>query len=398
MRACAVRRRSALVPFLLALCGAFPSLPALTQEVLGNTGGVRGAGSTFVYPVLSRWSVEYRQAVSRGGIAAVANSGLDDPPSSTALEYEPVGSLAGTLRAQDALVDFGATEMPLKSDELARMKLVQFPIVIGGVVVAVNVDGVSAGALRLTGPVIADVYLGRITSWADPAIVALNPGVRLPDARIRVVHRSDGSGTTFNFTDYLSKISSEWKLKVGSALVVPWPTGSGAKGNEGMANLIRRTPNSIGYVEYAQAIQSKLAFALLQNRAGQFVRPESATFQAAAAQADWAGAGDFHLLLTDVAGNMAYPITATVFALMPKQAPPARTRAALDFFRWSLDAGAPTAARLGYVPLPAPLVQQVKGYWSKSFGAAVTGSSPALTKVVGAFPLPTAPLPRETPR
>jgi phosphate transport system substrate-binding protein len=235
------------------------------------------------------------------------------------------------------------------------------------VVVAINVDGIGANEVRLSGPVLADVFLGRITTWADKEIASLNPGVRLPDARIAVIHRADGSGTTFNFTDYLAKVSPEWKLKVGSALLVPWPTGSGAKGNEGVANAVRQTKNSIGYLDYVQASQMKLSPVLLQNRAGRFVRPDPASVQAAASGADWSAASDFHLLLTDVPGDDAYPITATVFVLMPKAASRTRTRITVAFFRWTLENGAGTAAQLGYVPLPAPLVQQVKDYWARTF-------------------------------
>ena len=339
---------------------------APAQDVLGET-GVRGAGSTFVYPVLSRWSREYRAALARGGDYPTANSGLEDPPAMSALEYEPVGSLAGMLRVKDAAVDFGASDMPLRSDELARLGLGQFPIVIGGVVIVMNLDGIGPGETRLTGGVLADIFLGRITHWSDAAVKALNPGLRLPDARIAVVYRSDGSGTTFNFTDFLGKVSPEWKLRVGSGLLVPWPTGSGAKGDEGVAQAVKRVKNSIGYVEYVQASHMKLSYAVVQNRTGRFIRPDSASFQAAAASADWGRASDFYLLLTAAPGDNAYPITATVFVLMPKAASPARTRAALDFFRWSLEKGSRTAAQLGYVPLPESLIQHVKAYWTRTF-------------------------------
>jgi phosphate transport system substrate-binding protein len=339
---------------------------AEAQDVLGET-GIRGAGPTFVYPVLSRWWREYRAALWRGGDYPTANSGLDDPPASSALEYEPVGSLAGTLRLKDAAVHFGASDMPLRSGELAMLGLVQFPIVIVGVVVVVNIDGVGPGAIRLTGPVLGDIFLGKITHWSDPALKALNQALKLPDARIAVVHRSDGSGTTFNFTDYLAKVSPEWKLRVGSALLVPWPTGTGAKGNEGVAQAVKRVKNSIGYIDYVDALQTKLSYALVQNRAGRFISPENTSFQAAAASAEWSKTSDFYLLLTDVPGDNAYPITATVFILMHRAASPGRTRAALDFFRWSLEKGSRTAAQLGYVPLPEPLSQQVKGYWTRTF-------------------------------
>jgi phosphate ABC transporter phosphate-binding protein len=225
---------------------------------------------------------------------------------------------------------------------------------------------VPSGDLKLTGPVVADIFLGRIANWSDPAIATLNPGLKLPAAPIAVVRRSDGSGTTFNFTNYLAAISTEWKLRVGSGLLVPWPTGTQARGNEGVAQAIARTPNSIGYVDYAQARQMKLGGAQLQNRAGRFVRPDTTAFQAAAASAAWSGASDFYLLLTNSAGENAYPLTATVFVLMHKGASRARTRATLDFFRWTLDRGGTLAGELGYVPLPPSLVQQVKEYWSKT--------------------------------
>jgi phosphate transport system substrate-binding protein len=350
---------------VLAICGgvAASALPATAQEVLGET-GIRGAGSTFLYPVLSRWSLAYRNWQSRGGEFPAPNAGLDDPPASSALEYEPVGSLAGALRVKDRAVDFGASDMPMKSEELAALGLAQFPIVMGGVVVAVNIDGIGAGQLALTGPVLADIFLGTISRWSDPKIRAHNPTLSLPDAAITVVRRSDGSGTTFNFSHYLAQVSPEWKLKAGSGLNVAWPTGLGAKGNEGVGRAVLGTKNSIGYVEYAQATELGLSFAAIQNRAGQFVKPGAASFRAAAISAEWDRARDFYALLTNTAGKEAYPITATVFALMHKAASATRTGAALDFFRWSLEHGAATASELGYVPLPPALVKQVRAYWA----------------------------------
>ena len=289
-------------------------------------------------------------------------------PASSALEYEPIGSLAGTLRAKNGAVDFGASDVPLKSDELAKLGLGQFPIVIGGVVVVVNIDGVGAGEIKFTGPVLGGV------SWQDQNLggsrhQGAQSDLKLPDAAIAVIRRSDGSGTTFNFTDYLSKVSPAWKETVGSDLLVSWPTGTGARGNEGVAQAVKRVKNSIGYVEYAQALQTQLSFALLQNQAGKFIKPDVASFQAAAASADWETTSDFYLLLTNVPASDAYPIVATVFVLMPKAAAPQRTRAAFDFFQWSLERGAKDAAQLGYVALPDRLVTQVKSYWAKHFKA-----------------------------
>jgi phosphate transport system substrate-binding protein len=363
-----VSHRVVHVSFFVAAIAATATAPARAQDVLGET-GIRGAGSTFVQPVLSRWSREYRAALVRGGDFPTANSGLEDPPATSALDYEPVGSLAGTLRVKDRAVDFGASEMPMPSTDLEQLGLAQFPLVIGGVVVAFNVEGVRNGQLRLTAAVLSDVFLGKITRWNDPAIAALNPGLPLPAAPITVVHRSDGSGTTFTFTDYLSKVSPEWKLKMGSALLVPWSTGIGAAGNDGIARVVRNTRNSIGYVEYSQAQQAGLTSALLQNRAGRFVRPDAASFQAAAVNADWQRARDFHLLLTDASGEQAYPITATVFIQMHRKASAARTRATLDFFRWVLEQGSGTASQLGYVPLPASLIRIVENYWTRSLQA-----------------------------
>ncbi len=280
------------------------------------------------------------------------------------LDYEPIGSLAGTMRVKSRAVDFGASDVPLKPAELQSLGLIQFPIVIGGVVAAINLDGIAPGALKLTGPLLADMYLEKVQSWADPAIRALNPDLNLPGARIELARRSDGSGTTYNFTNYLSKVSPQWREKVGSDLLVKWPAGTGVKGNEGVSLAVRQTKNSLGYVEYAHARQTKLSYAAIQNRAGRFVGPDPQSFQAAAASADWAQASDFDLLLTDAPGDAAYPVVATVFVLMHKSTPPRRARAALDFFKWALDKGAKDADALGYVPLPPALIAQVKSYWN----------------------------------
>jgi phosphate transport system substrate-binding protein len=344
---------------------AAPLTTAQAQEVTGSA-AVTGAGSTFAYPLVSRWSKAYQRYVAGGGAFPSANAGLDDPPTGAALDYEPTGSLAGMMRIRAGAVDFGATDAPLPSPELQALGLIQFPIVIGGVVVAVNLDGIGPGELRLSGPVIADIFLGRIRTWNNEAVRALNPGLRLPDAPIVVLHRSDGSGTTYNFTHYLAKVSPAWRDSVGFDLIVKWPVGVGQKGNRGVAETVRETRNSIGYVEYAQARASKLVVAAVQNSTGAFVRPDAAAFQAAAANAEWDKAGDFNLLLTDAPGDKAYPIVVTVFGLMQKTAPARRTQATLNFFRWSLDNGAQDAADLGYVPLPPQVVTRVKAYWTTS--------------------------------
>ena len=317
------------------------------NNAAANSGAqqITGAGSTFVYPVLSAWSADYAKQTGRN------------------VNYQSIGSGGGISQIKAATVDFGATDQPLDPKELASAGLAQFPIVIGGVVPVVNITGIQPGKLRLTGPVLADIYAGKIKSWNDPVIARLNPGVALPGASIAVVHRSDGSGTSFNFTHYLSQVSPTWKSGPGEGKTVSWPTGVGGKGNEGVAGYVKQIPNSIGYVEYAYVVQNHMAYALLQNSAGNFVAPGAASFQAAAASADWKNAKDFFLVMTNAPGASAYPITATTFILMhkqPKDKP--RSDAALDFFRWALEKGQPQAQKLDYVPLPTDLVTQIESY------------------------------------
>ncbi len=308
---------------------------------------VTGAGSTFVYPLLSQWSTDYSAATS------------------TRVNYASIGSGAGIQQIKSATVDFGASDKPLPSDELAQAGLAQFPITIGGVVPVVNVDGVAPGKLRLDGTTLAQIFLGAITHWNDPAIAALNPGLALGSGAISVVHRSDGSGTTFNFVNYLSKVSPDWKSKVGEGTSVQWPVGVGGKGNEGVAAYVKQIHNSIGYVELAYALKTGMAYTSLKNHAGKFVEPSLASFAAAAASADWAHTKDFHLVITDAPGANAWPIAASVFVIMYKQPKDAaRARAALDFFRWSLEKGQDRAAELYYVALPPALVKSIEQYWA----------------------------------
>jgi phosphate transport system substrate-binding protein len=351
---------------VLALAGALPVAKA--QEVIGAS-AITGAGSTFAHPIISKWSKGYHEWLSGGSAIPIAGAGLDDPPTRAVLDYEPSGSLGGTMRVRVGAVDFGASDAPLKSDELKRLGLMQFPIVIGGIVAVVNIDGVGPGDIQFTGPVLADIFMGKIQNWSDPAIKQLNPSLKLPDAKIAVVHRSDGSGTTYNFTDYLSKVSPEWRGKMGSDLLVRWPGGTGAKGNDGVSRTVRQTRNSIGYVEFAHALKTNLSYAALRNHAGQFIKPSPQSFQVAAAGAEWTKTADFDLMMNDVRREGAYPIVATVFVLMQKGASPSRTRAALNFFEWSLDKGAKDASDLGYIPLPAELVTQIKQYWSSGLRA-----------------------------
>ena len=326
---------------LLAACNN----NAGNQTSSGSGLQVTGAGSTFVYPVLSAWASDYQK---QGGAS---------------INYQSIGSGGGISQVKAGTVDFGATDQPLASDELAKSNLAQFPIVIGGIVAVVNIPGLDAGKLKLTGPLLADIYAGKVKTWNDPVITKLNPGVSLPGSNIAVVHRSDGSGTTFNFTHYLAQISPTWKNGPGEGKTVNWPTGVGGKGNEGVAGYVKQIPNSIGYVEYAYVIQNKMTYAQLQNSAGTFVSPSADSFSAAAESADWKTAKDFNLVMTNAPGAGAYPITATTFILMPKQPKDkAKSDAALAFFKHALEKGQDQAKKLDYVPLPTPLVQQIENY------------------------------------
>ena len=307
---------------------------------------ITGAGSTFVAPILSKWSTDYG---AKGG---------------EGLSYQRIGSGAGISSLRSGVVDFAATDAPLKPAELQRLGFMQFPLVAGGVVPVVNLEGVRPGDLRLTGGLLADIYLGKLTRWNDPKIAELNPGIRLPAAPIIVAHRVDASGTTFNLTNYLSKVSAEWRGNVGEGLSVAWPVGVGGKGNDGVAAFVKQTRNSIGYVDFAYARRTELAYALVQNRAGRYPVPDVKAFEAAMAASDWSSAPDFHVVITDPAGEDAYPIAATSFALMfatPRIA--SRTRAAVDFFRWGLQQGQTQATELGYVALHSDVVSRIEDYW-----------------------------------
>jgi phosphate transport system substrate-binding protein len=327
-------------------CAAITSLAARQAIATDMT----GAGSTFVYPILAKWSADY--SVKTGD----------------RLNYQSIGSGGGIAQIKAGTVDFGATDKPLSPEELTQAGLGQFPVVIGGVIPVVNVAGIKPGQLKFSGAMLADIYLGKITKWNDAAVRALNAGVTLPNADITVVHRSDGSGTTFNWVNYLSKVSATWKTQVGEGTSVSWPVGVGGKGNEGVAAYVNRIQNSIGYVEYAYVLQNKMTYGLVQNRAGKFITPDAKSFQAAAATADWATAKDFFLVMTDAPGADAYPVTATTFVLMYKQPKDAaRSKAALKFFTWALESGQPQASALDYVPLPPALAQQIEAYWKTTF-------------------------------
>ena len=330
---------------LVAACGKTPGEQGNARQAAAATGQITGAGSTFVYPVLAAWSGDYAKQTGQ------------------AVNYQSIGSGGGVSQIKAGTVDFGATDQPLEPKELAEAGLAQFPVVIGGVVPVVNIPGVAPGQLKLTGPLLADIYAGKVKKWNDPAIGTINAGVALPNSDIAVVHRSDGSGTSFNFTHYLSQVSPSWKSGPGEGKSVDWPVGVGGKGNEGVAGYVKQIPNSIGYVEYAYVLQNKMAFAQLQNAAGNFVTPSAESFQAAAASADWKNAHDFFLVMTNAPGANAYPITATTFVLMHRQPKDkARSDTALDFFRWALKDGQGQARKLDYVPLPAQLVGQIESY------------------------------------
>ena len=326
------------------------ALAALAMTASAQAADITGAGSTFVFPILSKWSADYS-----------AKTG-------TKVNYQSIGSGGGLAQIKAATVDFGASDAPMKPEELQKLGMGQFPLVVGGIVPVANIEGMPAGQLRFTGPLLADIYLGKVKNWNDAAIAKINPDLKLPNAAIRVVHRSDGSGTTFNWVNYLSKVSPEWKEKVGEGTAVEWPTGIGGKGNEGVAAFVTQTRNSIGYVEYAYVLQNHMTFGLVQNKAGKFVKPDAMSFQAAAASASWGDTKDFYLIMTDAPGEAAYPVAATVFIIMYKQPKDAtRTKSAMDFFKWALENGQKQANDLDYVPLPDSLVSQIENYWKAQF-------------------------------
>lgn len=307
---------------------------------------ITGAGATFPAPIYAKWADAYQKA------------------SGNRLNYQSIGSGGGLKQILAKTVDFGASDMPLKPEELEKNGLMQFPTVIGGVVPVVNIAGIHPGELRLTGPVLADIYLGKITKWNDKAISDLNPKLALPAADIAVVRRADGSGTSFIFTNYLSKVSPDWKSKVGEGTAVQWPVGLGGKGNEGVAAFVQRIANSIGYVEYAYTKQNKMSYAILQNANGNFVSPDDLTFKAAAAGADWKKSA-FYEILTNQAGKDAWPLTGATFILVYKnQDKPQQGSEVLKFFEWAYQNGDKMAEDLDYVALPDSLVKLVQGSWS----------------------------------
>jgi len=330
--------KSLLKP-MAAVLAASLMLPALAADMTG-------AGSTFVYPIAAKWAEAYKATSGNG------------------LNYQSIGSGAGIKQIKAKTVDFGASDMPLPADELEKEGLVQFPVVMGGVVAVVNLDGVAPGQLKLNGVVLANIYLGKIAKWNAPEIAALNPGMKLPDLDITVVHRADGSGTSFLFTDYLSKVDAEFKSAVGAGTAVKWPVGVGGKGNEGVAANVQRLKGSVGYVEFAYAKKNKMAFTQLKNKDGQFVQPDDATFKAAASGADWAKTPGFGVVVTDQPGKASWPITGATFVLMHKQqADAAKGKEVLKFIDWAYKNGAGMATELDYIPMPASVVTLIENSW-----------------------------------
>jgi phosphate transport system substrate-binding protein len=332
-----------LIPSLVA-AGAFAAAATLSASAVD----ISGAGATFPYPIYAKWADAYKNETG------------------VRLNYQSIGSGGGIKQIETKTVVFGATDAPLSGEELAKNGLVQFPMVMGGIVPVVNINGISPGTLVIDGPTLAKIFLGQIKSWDDAAIKAPNPGAMLPRQAIAVVHRSDGSGTTFNFTDYLAKVSADWKSKVGSATAVEWPVGIGAKGNEGVANNVAQTRGSIGYVEYAYAKQNKLTFTKMINKDGKTVTPDSETFQAAAANADWNSVPGYGVILSSQPGAQSWPMTAATFILIHMQPQdPAAASEALKFFAWAYAKGAKMAEDLDFVPMPASVVGSIETMWTK---------------------------------
>jgi phosphate transport system substrate-binding protein len=328
-------RRAALLGLLLG----FATTSATAVDITG-------AGATFPYPIYAKWAEAYKAATGVG------------------MNYQSIGSGGGIAQIKAKTVDFGASDMPLRNEELQAAGLVQFPAIIGGVVPVVNIEGIAPGALKLTGPVLADIYLGRIRKWSDKPIAELNAGLALPNAPIAVVRRSDGSGTSFIWTDYLSKVSDDWKSQVGAGTAVAWPEGVGGKGNEGVAAYVQRIKGAIGYVEYAYAKRNRMAHVQVRNKDGQFVQPDDASFEAAAAYADWKNAPGFYRILTNQPGKATWPIAGASFILMHRRAhQPQSAAEVLKFFDWAFRNGRRMAQELGYVPLPDDLTRIIADAW-----------------------------------
>jgi len=345
-----ISARKCMKPLAAAGVAALGLFASLTVSAVST---INGAGATFPYPIYAKWAAAYKVETGIG------------------VNYQSIGSGGGIKQIQAKTVNFGASDQPLKAGDLDSAGLIQFPMVMGGVVPVVKLKGIKPGELRFSGALLADIYLGKIGKWNDAAIAKLNPGVKLPDLKISVVHRADGSGTTYIFTHYLSKVSPEFKAKVGTNTSVAWPSGIGGKGNEGVASYVQRLNGSIGYVEYAYAVQNRMIYAQLQNKAGQYVEPDIESFQAAAAGADWAKSPGFNVMLTDQPGAKSWPITGATFILIhKKQDKPEVAREALKFFDWAYRRGDKMAKELHYVPMPESVVTLVQAAWKKNISAA----------------------------
>jgi phosphate transport system substrate-binding protein len=325
-------------------------IASLCLSGMAHATDVTGAGSSFVFPVISKWSQDYSKTAPNR------------------INYQSIGSGGGIAQIKAATVDFGASDAPLSAEDLTAGGLGQFPSVIGGIVPIINVEGIAPGALKLDGETLAKIFMGKIKTWNDPALVALNPDLKLPATAITVVHRSDGSGTSYNFTNYLSKVSPEWAAELKFGSTVQWPAGVGGKGSEGVSAYVKQIKGSIGYVEYSYAETNKLSYTQLKNAAGKFIKPDSKAFAAAADTADWGSVKDFNLIMTNAPGEAAWPITATTWIIMYKKAKnEEQSKAAFDFFTWSLKNGQAQAESLDYVPLPKALVSKVEDYWKTEF-------------------------------
>jgi phosphate transport system substrate-binding protein len=320
------------------------------QFVLAAGSQLTGAGSTWVYPLVAKWSAAYQKMTG------------------TEVNYQSIGSGGGIAQIKAGTVAFGASDMPLKPEDLRNAGLIQFPTAVAGADLAYNVRGIKAAQLILSGPLVADMYLGKVKKWNDPAIAKLNPGLKLPDEDITVVHRSDGSGTTFTFTNYLSKVSPEWKEKVGSNTSVAWPAGVGGKGNEGVASYVQRIPGSIGYVEYAYILENHLPYARMINRDGKVVSPSLKGFQDASAHVDWGKAQDFYVILTDHTGPDTWPISGCTWQILRKNAPKATNMDVMKFFDWGFEHGQNMARSIAFGPLPPSTVEAIKSYWKNELG------------------------------
>ena len=338
-----MRTKQLIKGVAVAAVGALMTLSVQAAEFTG-------AGATFPFPIYSKWAEAYKASTGIG------------------LNYQSIGSGGGMRQIKAKTVDFGASDQPMKVEELEKEGIVQFPAIIGGVVPVFNLDGIQAGQLKFTAELISAIHLGKITKWNDKAIAAVNPDVKLPDVAITVVHRADGSGTTFLWTDYLSKANAEFKDKVGTGNAVKWPTGVGGKGNEGVAAVVQRVKGAFGYVEYAYAKRNKIPYGQMKNRDGEFVMPDDGSFKAAAAMADWANTPGMGVLLTNQPGKDSWPATGASFILMHKTQADALTgRAVLKFFDWAFKNGGQMATELEYVPIPAPVVKQIQDQWKTSF-------------------------------